>query len=72
MGKNDTAAFEAHDDPIMSTRHAGSATNSVIAKLGIAARLTVKEPDKGSAHFARHVPVPPSPVGAPVRQSGAA
>ena len=72
MGKNDTAAFEAHDDPIMSTRHAGSATNSLIAKLGVAARLTVKEPNKGRAHFARHVPLPSSPVATPVRQSGAA
>ena len=37
-------------------RHAGSRTDSLRAKAGVAAKLTVKEPDCGRAHFARYVP----------------
>src|SRR5262245_28665189 len=37
---------------ILILRHFGSDTNCLIAKIGIAAKLTVKEPDRGRAHFA--------------------
>jgi len=48
-------------------RHAGSQTNSLRAKVGVAAKLTVKEPDRGRIHFARYVPFSPSPVKPPAR-----
>ena len=50
-------------------RHAGSQTDSLRAKVGVAAKLTVKEPDRGRAHFARYVPFSPSPVKPPARNS---
>lgn len=48
-------------------RHAGSQTDSLRAKVGVAAKLTVKEPDRGRIHFARYVPFSPSPVKPPAR-----
>ena len=48
-------------------RHAGSQTDSLRAKAGVAAKLTVKEPDRGRIHFARYVPFSPSPVKPPAR-----
>jgi hypothetical protein len=43
-------------------RHAGSEIDSLRGKVGVAAKLTVKEPDRGRAHFARYVPRLSSPV----------
>jgi len=48
-------------------RHAGSETDSLRAKVGIAAKLTVKEPDRGRAHFANWNPLCSSPVASSVR-----
>src|SRR5262249_44251250 len=46
-------------------RHRGSEVDALRGKVGVAARLTVKEPDRGRAHFARYVPFSPSPVKPP-------
>lgn len=43
-------------------RHAGSVTDSLQGRVGVVARLTVKEPDRGRAHFTRYVPLGSSPV----------
>ena len=51
-------------------RHAGSDVDALRGKVGIAAKLTVKEPDRGQVHFARYVPFGPSPVAPRVAQSG--
>jgi hypothetical protein len=37
-------------------RHAGSSTDSLRGKIGLLAKLTVKQPDRGSPHFAKYVP----------------
>src|SRR5262249_44705977 len=51
-------------------RHRGSEVDALRGKVGVAARLTVKEPDRGRAHFARYVPFSPSPVKPPMRRNG--
>jgi hypothetical protein len=55
---------------ILIRRHVGSDTNCLIAKLGVAAKLTVKEPDRRRAHFGRYVPLLSSPVAPSMRNSG--
>jgi hypothetical protein len=46
---------------ILILRQFESDTNCLIAKLGIAPNLTVKEPDRGRAHFGGCVPLRSSP-----------
>ncbi len=58
----------ADSNSILVLRHRGSTTNGMVGKLGILARLSVKEPDKGRAHFARYIPIASSPVASRVRQ----
>jgi hypothetical protein len=50
-------------------RHRGSDVDALRAKIGIAAALVVKEPDRGRVHFSRYVPLPFSPVAPPMRQN---
>jgi hypothetical protein len=57
----------ADTNSILILRHAGSDTNCLIGKLGLVARLTVKEPDRGVIHFTPYTPFPSSPVRASVR-----
>jgi hypothetical protein len=57
----------ADTNSIIILRHAGRDTNCLVGKLGIVARLTVKEPDRGVIHFTPYIPFPSSPVRASVR-----
>ena len=50
-------------------RHRGSDVDALRTKIGIAAALVVKEPDRGRAHFACYVPLGSSPVASPMRQN---
>jgi hypothetical protein len=50
-------------------RHAGSSTNALSATVGVAARLSVAEPDRGSPHFRPWRPYSSSPGASPIRQS---
>jgi hypothetical protein len=59
----------ADTNSILILRHAGSDTNCLIGKLGIVARLTVKEPDRGSIHFATYTAFSSSPVRPSVRSA---
>ena len=59
----------ADTNSVLILRHAGSDTNCLIGKLGIVARLTVKEPDRGRIHFAPYTAFPSSPVPASVRST---
>ena len=49
-------------------RHAGSDTDCLRGKVGILAKLTVKQPDRGRIHLARYVPLVSSPVPSHTRQ----
>jgi hypothetical protein len=51
-------------------RHRGSDVDALRAKIGIAAALVVKEPDRGRVHFSRYVPLPFSPAAPPMRRNG--
>ena len=64
-----SATWPASRNSWLILRHAGSQTDSLRAKAGAAAKLTVKEPDRGRIHFARYVPFSPSPVKPPARNS---
>src|SRR5262245_53222878 len=43
---------------ILIMRHEGSSINALVAKLCVAARLTVKDPDHGRVHFAPYTAFP--------------
>ncbi len=50
-------------------KHAGYGTECLRARIGVAAKLTVKEPDRGYLHFALWRPFSSSPVKAPFAQN---
>jgi hypothetical protein len=52
--------------------HQDSDVDALRTKVGIAAKLIVKEPDRGRAHFARYVPLPSSPVAPSMRKTAPA
>jgi hypothetical protein len=62
------AGFDS--DQIVVMRHAGSATDCLTSTVGVAAKLTVKEPDNGVAHFAAWKAFCASPVDAPAAPDG--
>src|SRR5262245_10500154 len=60
----------ADTNSILVMRHVGSSINALVAKLCVAAGLTVKDPDRGRIHFAPYMAFPSSPVAASIRQFG--
>jgi hypothetical protein len=57
----------ASPETVIVMRWAGTTTDALTATVGAAAKLTVKEPDRGRPHFATWKPRHSSPVALPVR-----
>jgi hypothetical protein len=59
-------------DSIVVMRSVGSTVDRLRSTIVAAARLTVKEPDRGAPHFAKWKPFPSSPVAPPIAPLGQA
>ena len=57
---------------VLRVRHAGSSVNALIAKIGVAGKLTVAEDDRGPPRFRSWKPFPSREVASPVRSNGSA
>src|SRR5262249_13333539 len=56
-------------DGLLVMRHAGSEVESLTAKLGVAAQLTIKESARGRVAFAPYIPFVSAPAGGPMRKN---